>query len=269
MAYLKTLKISIQVGEVIVIGDFSENYTFIVQDAIQGFYFINSQCTIHPFVVYFPSEDGVHHQSYCFISDHLKHDTVMVYSFICRLIVELKSKHQSLTKVHYFSDGCAGQYKNCYNLINLCHHFIDFGINAEWNFFATSHGKNACDGIGGNVKRSLSKASLQRPLNNQILTPEAVFKYCKENLSDKIIYFYVSETDVSKYREQLKDRFDLAQTLVGTQRFHKFVPQTQKQLKVFEASSDESGCIKEITKSCTLVKEIEVSVGEYVACIYN
>ena len=32
------------------------------------------------------------------------------------------------------------------------------------NFFATSHGKSACDGIGETVKRLLTKASLQRPL---------------------------------------------------------------------------------------------------------
>jgi hypothetical protein len=25
----------------------------------------------------------------------------------------------------------------------------DFGALAEWHFFATSHGKSACDGIGG------------------------------------------------------------------------------------------------------------------------
>jgi hypothetical protein len=65
-------------------------------------------------------------------------------------------------KILYFSDGCAGQYKNCKNFINLCHHKEDFGIEAEWNFFATSHGKGPCDGVGGTVKRLAAKASLQR-----------------------------------------------------------------------------------------------------------
>ena len=48
----------------------------------------------------------------------------------------------------YFSDGCAGQYKNYKNFVNLCHHLSDVGIEAFWNFFATSHGKYSCDGIG-------------------------------------------------------------------------------------------------------------------------
>ena len=56
---------------------------------------------------------------------------------------------------------------------------------------------------------------------------------------------------------------------MGTQRCHKFVPQSQTQLKVFEASTDESGCIKDITNRGTLVKEVEVGIGEYAACIYD
>ena len=30
---------------------------------------------------------------------------------------------------------------------------MTFALNAKWNFFATSHGKNAYDGVGGTVKR--------------------------------------------------------------------------------------------------------------------
>jgi hypothetical protein len=53
----------------------------------------------------------------------------------------------------YFSDGCAAQYKNRKNFLNLCNHDADFGLPAEWHFFATSHGKGPCDGVGGTVKR--------------------------------------------------------------------------------------------------------------------
>ena len=34
-------------------------------------------------------------------------------------------------------------------------------------FFATSQGKQPCDGIGGTVKQLAAKASLQRILQNQ------------------------------------------------------------------------------------------------------
>ena len=54
-------------------------------------------------------------------------------------------------KIIYFSDGAAS-HKNRKNFINLCLHKDDFGISAEWYFYATSHGKGACDGVGGTVK---------------------------------------------------------------------------------------------------------------------
>ena len=40
----------------------------------------------------------------------------------------------------------------------------DFELQATWNYFANSHGKLPCDGIGGTVKRIAAKASLQRTL---------------------------------------------------------------------------------------------------------
>ena len=91
------------------------------------------------------------------------HTTATVYAFQKKLLDNIKVTHPSLTKGHYYSDGCAGQYKNRYNIINQCHHK---GLLAEWHFFATSHGKTACDGIGGTAKRLTLNASLQGPVSN-------------------------------------------------------------------------------------------------------
>jgi len=89
----------------------------------------------------------------------------------------------SLKKMYYFSDGVAAQYKNHKNFINLCHHAQDFGIPAEWHFFATSHGKGACNGVGGTVKRLTVKASLQRPYDQQIMTPRQLYDWASENIN--------------------------------------------------------------------------------------
>lgn len=51
--YLTELKEKIPETECIVILDFAENYSFIVQDAAQGFHWDNSQVTLHPFAVYY------------------------------------------------------------------------------------------------------------------------------------------------------------------------------------------------------------------------
>ena len=44
-------KESLKVDEVLVVGDFAENYSFLVQNAAQGQHWNNSQCTLHPFVM--------------------------------------------------------------------------------------------------------------------------------------------------------------------------------------------------------------------------
>ena len=41
----------------------------------------------------------------------------------------------NITEVHYFSDGYAGQYKNCKNFLNLYLHDSDFEVKCESNFF--------------------------------------------------------------------------------------------------------------------------------------
>ena len=98
------------------------------------------------------------------ISDCLVHDTVAVYLFQKTLIKFLKSNLTwPIHHIIYFSDGAPTQYKNRKNFINLCNHQNDFGVPAEWHFFATSHGKGPCDGIGGTVKRLAD--------NHQIMTP--------------------------------------------------------------------------------------------------
>jgi hypothetical protein len=52
-AYFKHMKVTVKIErECILLGDFAENYSFIVQDAAQGFHWENSQATLHPFVTY-------------------------------------------------------------------------------------------------------------------------------------------------------------------------------------------------------------------------
>ena len=62
----------------------------------------------------------------------------------------------------------------------LCFHEKDYGLKADWHFFGIAHGKSACDGIGGTVKRVIHNLSLQRPIGTQILTPRDMFLVAKE-----------------------------------------------------------------------------------------
>ena len=144
----------------IVLGDFAENYQFLVQDEIQSYHWSKEYCTLHPLVVYFIDGDGnIQHNSLCFISDDNNHDTNFVYKIQTILVDYLKENLPIVDKIFYFSDGCAERYKNCKNFINLCHHQQNFNMDAEWIFFANSHGKSPCDDVGEFVKRYVVKHS--------------------------------------------------------------------------------------------------------------
>jgi hypothetical protein len=143
--FLQTLKEELPEGEVVTICDFSENYTFVIQDSVQGYYFANEQATIHPFVSYYKDGEELKVLSQVVVSDYMKHGKDAVYAFLKDHISLLKQKVPGLAKVHYFSDGASAQYKNCFNMMNVSHHFDDFDVNCEWHFFATSHGKGPSD----------------------------------------------------------------------------------------------------------------------------
>ena len=135
-------------------------------------------------------------------------------------------------------DGCAGQYKNKNNFINLCHHKEDFAVDAEWNFFATSHGKSACDSIGGTVKQLVTKASLQRPYTELILTADAIVNFYEVNIPG-IKFFNVKSEEVSESPVTLQGRFLKARTVKGTQQYHRFVSVKKSSLHVYKLSSQE------------------------------
>ena len=117
--YFESLKSNLPNNEAILHCDFSENYTFLIQDAVQSFHWDAPQCTIHPFVLYWKDGNELRHKSFCALSDELKHNTVAVHTFLQHLLPEIQLLIPGLQKVHYFSDGAASQYKNRFNFANI------------------------------------------------------------------------------------------------------------------------------------------------------
>ncbi len=222
--FCKERKESLEDGEFLVICDFAENYTFVLQDAAQGFHWNNSEATLHPFVAYYKEDGELKHLSLVVISDCLTHDTVAVHLFQ-KLLINHLSDHfgKKPKKIIYFSDGAAAQYKNYKNLMNVCCHQEDFECPAEWHFFATSHGKGACDGVGGTVKRLAARASLQRPYNDQIMSANDLFDFAVKHIPSVAIKFS-SKADHQSEARRLEERFSLGCTINGTLRLHAFIP---------------------------------------------
>jgi hypothetical protein len=102
-------------------------------------------------------------------------------------------------------------------------HNEDFGVPAEWHFVATSHGKSACDGVGGTLKRLAEKASLQQPYNDQIMTPHQLYERAKSSIHN-LNFDFVTENEYKEEECLLSSRFATAETVRGTQQLHVFMP---------------------------------------------
>lgn len=244
--FLNTKKKELQRGECVVICDFAENYAFVLQDAIQGVHWNNDQVTIHPIAIYYKENGKEQFINYIAISDCLKHDTIAVHLFQRGLITFLKKNMGDLTKIYYFSDGASAQYKNKKNFINLCFHEDDFNVNAQWHFFATSHGKGPCDGLGGTIKRLAARASLTN-VNDPINNAAKFFSWVHKNVLNVNTEFFSIEQYKSE-EQVLKERFSKAKTIDGTLSYHSFIPQKNGKIEVKITSSSVTSTIKTMYK---------------------
>lgn len=238
---------------------------------MQGYHWNKEQCTLHPVVLYYKnSENELVHKCLCIISDDRTHDTNFVHELQKLVCNYIKENLPQIKRLEYWSDGCAGQYKNFKNLMNLCHHDVDFGFPALWSFFATSHGKSPCDGIGGTVKRKMARTSLQRPVNDQILTFQAVEKFCQEELQT-IVFFSIYKEDMVAVRETMDKRYAEGDTVAGTRSCHHFEPTSTTTIRAKQLS-DESFMIENHSfLMMPTAEEMEKSLqpNDYAACLYN
>ena len=169
-----------------------------------------------------------------------------------------------------FLNGAASQYKNRKNFINLANHEADFGMPADWHFFATSHRKGPCDGVGGTVKRLAARASLQRPFENQIQTPLQLFEWAKDNIKG-VHFAYATSEEILETGKKLAQRFLTSKAIEGTQQLHAFVsmPYCKTKIKAQEysfASSETTFSVSSISLKELLEWE---KIRGYVTCEYD
>ena len=267
--YIKAKKESLKKNEVMILGDFAENYQFLIQDEKQSFHWSKEYCTLHPLVIYYKDDEGnLQHHSLCFISDDNTHDTCFVHQIQTMIFKFIKEKIPGITKIYYVSDGCGGQYKNYKNFLNLCYHKDDYGIDAERIFFATSHGKSPCDGIQDSVKRHAAKRNLQRLKNNEILDYKAVLEVCQAEMKS-IVFFGIDKEDMVVVRERMEKRFEVGKTIPGTRSSHHFIPQGGAKIAHKLCSEDEFFAATHDFKIPCHVLLSDVTPSTYVTCVYN
>jgi hypothetical protein len=124
----------------------------------------------------------------------------------------LLQKLFNIKKIFYFTDGAPSQYKNRNNFANICHHFMDFGIEVDWNLFASLHGKNACDGLAGTIKRLAAKAQC---ISSAIIdSAHKLFVWAQRNIPG-IVFEYATKEQYTSTEDNLKSRFENLKTIEG------------------------------------------------------
>ena len=114
---------------------------------------------------------------------HSRFLLVKLLSLICNDLLHI-------TSIKYFTDGAVSRCNYFKALIKLEFHFHDHKLTAEHNFFAKSNGKSPWDGTGGTVKREVANASLRATIDDQIITPEDLYCWAKNNIKG-VTLFYV------------------------------------------------------------------------------
>ena len=129
----------LEVGECLIVQDFSKNRQIVHQDEIKSQYFAKKSVTMHPSVCFVklsqqepPKRIVISH-----LSDIKDHDAHMVNHITKDTIKILRDVFQiELTRIYIWSDGCSSQYKGKYSF-----NYLSFMKNIERHFFGSEHGK--------------------------------------------------------------------------------------------------------------------------------
>ena len=153
--------------------------------------------------------------------------------------------------------------------LNQCMHFEDFSIKSTWSFFATSHGKSPCDGLGGTIKHLTARASLQRTSSNQIMTARQVVKFCQDEILGITTIFIPTEA-AEQRRNLMKARYSYTRTIPGTRSFHYFLPVDNNTIKAKRIAEDEEFALTfQFKKETRNERKIDVNISNYIACTYD
>lgn len=224
--YFEAVKKNIKPGILILQIDFAENYRLICQNEVQSAHFNYKQVSIFTCVAWMFDET----KSFAIISDSLQHSKIDVYVFITKLVEDLKNHYGNFESIFFFSDGSSCQFKNKFIIRSLPDLLNQFGCKTiEWNYFATSHGKGAVDGIGAIVKRKIWQITKTK---NIILNDAIAFSNCAQKHITGIQIVYVGLDTINEISPTLTEKWKDIPNIPGIRKFHSITFGTDLKLKV-------------------------------------
>ena len=123
---------------------------------------------------------------------------------------------------HLFSDGAGQHFKqrgtlHCITMLCELLEIPRDRLNLYYNFFATSHGKGAVDGVGGTVKRQVRAEVMTR---REVISNAEQYSIVAKKCSDKIDIIYLGKSEIEESIPILEDMMKDTKVLPGTRKMH-------------------------------------------------
>ena len=119
--------------------------------------------------------------------------------FLDSIFNSLMSEKSEILRIDLWSDGPASQFKNRFMVAFLLHRSMNFKV-MTWNFFATSHGKGAIDGVGGSLKGSAWNKVKSRQA--EIRNAEELARVLQQSRTVEVSY--ISEEAILSHWDSIK-----------------------------------------------------------------
>lgn len=224
--YFEMKKNTIKPGELILQVDFAENYRLMCQNEVQSAHFSYQQSTIFTCVAWLAGDT----KSFAIISDKLTHNKYDVYCFITTLVQQIKNQYGHFQNIFIFSDGSSSQFKNKFIGRSLPNFLVEFGCKyIEWNFFATSHGKGAVDGVGAVIKRKVWQITKAK---NIILHDALALFECARDHINGIHLTFISADEIERLSPPLTKKWKEVPSISGMHKLHYLSCEEDLQIKV-------------------------------------
>ena len=116
------------------------------------------------------------------------------------------------------------------------------------------------------MKRLAARASLQKPYNQQIMSPTQLYQWAKENIP-ATVFRYCSTEEYEVVKQELENRFQNSRTIPGTRKLHAFIPLSRHLLAVKLYSNSGEHKEEKVVKN---EGELELDgLSGFVTCAYE
>lgn len=193
--------------------DFSEAWKCKYYSEVQSCHFGQNlpQLNLHTGMWY--TKEGK--RGFCTVSESKRQDSSAIWTHMEPVIKEIRSMCPNVDTIHFWSDGPSKQYKTKKKFWLSSSIPLTLGFQREQlgNFYPTSHGKGAPDGIGGTVKRTPDSLILcGHDLVNGRMFHEMVGKSL-----ENIQLFYITQDKMQTYDSLISQKIN---AVPGTRKVH-------------------------------------------------